>query len=637
VLRLLLPLLLLIGAIAASIAADRPRPRADFTFVNRGDVTTLDLQQISWQQDIRVARIIYEGLVKNNVFTYDYAIEPGMADRWEVSPDKRVYTFHLRDAKWSDGSPVRAEDFFYSWMRGLLPDIAADYTGFLEHIKGGRAFFDWRNRALAGFSARLRESGKAQDADAAQTLWEETRRKFFELVCVSADQTRTIRVELERPTPYFLDMAAFVTLFPLCEPVVRRYEIIDPATARVKWDLGWTKPPRLVTNGPLTVEAWQFKRDLRLKRNPFYWNQSAINIDTISIPTIEDSSASIVAFETGAVDWVSDVLAPFRAEMVAKKREYYSEHRADYEALKARGLDPIEIDRRLPPDRRKNVHVFPAFGTYFLNFNCSPDLPDGRANPLSDPRVRRALAMAVDKSAIADGLRRVGEPVAATLIPPDSIAGYHSPRGLGFDPPGARDLLAQAGYPGGKGFITLDLLVTKDGGHELIAQSIAKDWERNLGISTTITVQEIKAFRERLKGKNYMTTRASWFGDYGDPTTFLEINRSGDGNNDRAYSSPAFDRLLDQAADETDPAKRMQILERAERVIVEEDLPLLPIFHYVNMFMFDANKLTGISSHPRGDQQLYRVDIFGDGKGHDTPITLPPRTPGVKQSGESGL
>ncbi|MBX3390470.1 MAG: peptide ABC transporter substrate-binding protein [Phycisphaeraceae bacterium] len=631
-LRLFIPIALLIAAIFAIVGADRPSPRADFTFINRGDVTTLDYQQMSWQQDLRVAKVIGEGLVTNDVFTHDYNVVPGVAKRWEISPDLRTYTFHLRDAKWSDGSPITPADFLYAWMRGLLPDVGADYAGFLQHVKGGKAFSDWRTRALADFA--LAHSG-APDPAAAEALWNETKNKFAELVSARTPDDHTIIIELERPTPYFLDMVGFVTFFPICEQVVSRYENLDPATARIKWNQAWTKPPNLVTNGPMEVESWKFKRDLRLRRNPYYWNQSAISIDTISIPTVEDPVSSVLAFETGAVDWVSDVLAPFRAEMVAHKSDFYNEHRAEYDSLKAQGLDPIEIDRRLPPDPRKNVHVFPAFGTYFWNFNCSPNLPDGRKNPLADPRVRRALALATDKHDIAGGIRRVGEHIAPALIPPNSIGNYQSPKGLGYDPEEARRLLAEAGYPGGKGFITLDLLITKDGGHELIAQTLAKDWERVLGINTTITVQEIKVFRERLKNKNYMTARASWFGDYGDPTSFLEISRTGDGNNDRAYASPEFDSLLDLAAIETDPAARMRLLEAAERLLVEEDLPFIPIFYYVNMYLFDANKLTGISSHPRGDQLLYRADLFGDGKGSDTPLSLPPRKPGEHHDGET--
>lgn len=622
--RLFIPIALLATAIFAIVGADRPPARADFTLLNRGDITTLDFQQMSWQQDNRVARIIAEGLVASGIFSHDFAAVPAAAERWEVSPDLRTYTFHLRNTGWSNGDPVKPEDFFYAWMRGLLPDVGADYVGFVQLIKGGRAFSDWRAGALAAFARANQES---PDAAAADELWRETKRRFKELVSVRAPDSRTIVIELERPTPYFLDVIGFVTFFPLCESVVRRYELVDPASGRVKWNQDWTKPPNFISNGAFYVESWKFKRDLRLRRNPFYWNQAAIGFDTISIPTVEDPVSTVLAFETGAVDWVSDVLAPFRAEMVARKLAYYDEHRAEYDSLKSEGLDPIEIDRLLPPDPRKNIHVFPAFGTYYWNFNCSRTLPDGRNNPLADPRVRRALALATDKRAIADGIRRVGEPVTATLIPNGSIDGYHSPTGLGFDPEEARRLLAEAGYPGGKGLITLDLLITKDGGHELIAQSLAKDWQRHLGVNTTISLQEVKVFRERLKNKNYMISRASWFGDYGDPTTFLETCRSGDGNNDRAYSSPRFDGLLDRAASEPDPAARFRILEEAERVLIQEDLPLLPIFSYVNMYLFDANKLTGISSHARGIQLLYRADILNDGKGPDTPLSLPPLKP----------
>ncbi len=631
-LRLAIPLILLAAAIFAIVGADRPAPRADFTFINRGDVTTLDYQQMSWQQDLRVAKIIGEGLVTNDIFTHDYAVVPGAADRWEISPDLRTYTFHLRDGKWSDGSPITARDFLYAWMRGLIPDVGADYTGFFQHIKGGRAFSDWRTKALADFALA---HGSSPSPSAAADLWHQTKLKFNELVSARAPDPHTLGIEHERPTPYFLDMVGFPAFFPVCEAVVSRYESFDPATARIKWNQDWTKPPNLVTNGPFYVESWKFKRDLRLRRNPYYWNQSAIRMDTMSIPTVEDSVSSVMAFETGAVDWVSDVLAPFRAEMVAHKNAFYAEHKAEYDSLKAQGLDPIEIDRRLPPDPRKNIHVYPAFGTYFWNFNCSRTLPDGRVNPLADPRVRRALALATDKRAIADGIRRVGEHEAPSLIPPRSINNYHSPAGLSYNPDEARRLLAEAGYPGGKGFITLDLLITKDGGHELIAQTLAKDWERILGINTTITVQEVKVFRERLKNKNYMTARASWFGDYGDPTTFLEISRTGDGNNDRNYSSPKFDALLDRAAKETDRIARLRILEEAERLLVEEDVPILPIFYYVNMYLFDANKMTGISSHPRGDQLLYRVDMFKDGKGTDAPLCLPPLKPGEHHDGET--
>ncbi len=121
-----------------------------------------------------------------------------------------------------------------------------------------------------------------------------------------------------------------------------------------------------------------------------------------------------------------------------------------------------------------------------------------------------------------------------------------------------------------------------------------------------------------------MISRAGWYGDYGDPVTFLEINRSHDGNNDRDYSSSRFDALLDRANDEMDPAKRMAILRDAERILVEEDLPFIPICHYVNVVAFDPDRLSGITSHPRQEQQMGLIDILGDGKGAEKALSMPP-------------
>jgi oligopeptide transport system substrate-binding protein len=122
-----------------------------------------------------------------------------------------------------------------------------------------------------------------------------------------------------------------------------------------------------------------------------------------------------------------------------------------------------------------------------------------------------------------------------------------------------------------------------------------------------------------------MCSRGSWFGDFGDPTTFLDISRSDDGNNDRAYNSPAYDALLDAAQLERDPSKRMELLQRAEAMVIEDDCALAPVFYYRQVFMFDARKVAGISPHPRQKQYLYRMDILGDGRGADRPQEMPLR------------
>ncbi|HVU63138.1 MAG TPA: peptide ABC transporter substrate-binding protein [Phycisphaerales bacterium] len=619
--RLLAPIVALILGLALILASDRPLPKADFTFVNHGDVSTLDLQKMSWLQDLRIGRILFEGLVRNDMLGERGTIKPAVAERWELSADHRTYTFHLRaNAEWSNGEPVRAGDFIFAWRRALLPDTASDYAAQFQLIQGGREFFDWRSRRLDEF----------KPGDDAAGLWRQTQAKFTEMVGLSAPDDRTLIVTLRRPVPYFLDLCANAVFFPVYPPLVSQYDTVDPTTGRITSRSGWTRAETIVCDGPFTLASWRFKRDMRFVRNPHYWDPGRINFDSMNCLCIEDISAQVMAFRSGGIDFLTDVSAPYRPDLLEGRLQFDREHQRQIDEMRAQGLDQTTIERLLPPDpnHRDTVHAFHTFGTYFYSFNCLPRLLDGRENPFADPRVRRAFAMAVDKQRITDQVRRLGEHPSATLIPQGSIPGYHSPNGLRHDPVAARDLLAAAGYPGGRGLPTIQILYTRDAGHEFIAQSIKKDWEETLGASVQLAQREIKVFRNDVRSGNYMVSRGSWYGDYGDPTTFLDINRTGDGNNDRKYSSKQFDDLMAASDAETDPARRMAILEDAERIIVEQDLPILPIFRYVQLYMYDPHRLTGITSDPRQEQEVQELDLLGDGKGADKPHERPARPPG---------
>ncbi|MBX3323001.1 MAG: peptide ABC transporter substrate-binding protein [Phycisphaeraceae bacterium] len=619
--KLMAPLIAMVLLVAVIVFTDKPTPEADFTLLNGTGVTTLDPQRMSWVPDMRVCRILFEPLVRNDVFTWGYDIMPGVAERWEVSADGLEYRFFLRhDAKWSNGSPVVAGDFVFAWRRALLPDTAADYTKLFQLIEGSREFYDWREAALDAYAAR---PARERTRQAAMDLWAQTVARFDEMVAVRAAGEHELVVRLYQPTPYFLDLAAFPTFSPVYPPLVSQFEQVDASSGMIRLEMGWTKPPLLVGNGPFRLERWRFKRDMYFVANEHYWDRANLDIDSIYAPEVSEPNAQVLAFETGTVDWVSDVAVNYRADIWQAKLAFYREHADELERLRAQGLDQFEIDRRLPADPRKNIHAFPAFATYWYNFNCLPTLPDGRANPFADARVRRAFAMAIDKESIVRDIKRTGEPVAATLIPPSSIAGYVSPAGLDFDPARARAELAAAGWPDPSQFPTVELLFNKDSGHDLIAQAISRNWQEHLGVRTRMAQKELQVYRDDLKKANYMTSRAGWYGDYGDPTTFLELNRTGDGNNDRKYSSPAYDALLDAAALELDVPRRMALLSQAERLIMEDDLPMVPIYHYVTMYLFDAERVSGLNPHPRTMQNLFLIDMLGDGKGRDTPRTMP--------------
>ena len=624
--KLFLTLAVLVALVTATIVADQTDPPADFTFINRGDVNTLDPQRMSWMQDLLVARMVYEGLTRNDVLDPDFEPLPAAAERWEVSEDQREYTFFIRPAaRWTNGSPVTAHDFVYSWRRAMLPDLAADYFKFFMMIEGARAFYDWRTAELTKLS-----EGTSDYADGLE-LWTATEAKFEELVSLKARDDGTLWMRLVQPTPFWLDLCSFGVLYPVYPPLVSQYERPDPETGRLDRRGGWTKPPELISNGPFELVRWRFRRDMRFERNEKHWNKDSIDIRTVAIPSVNDPNAQVLAYQTGAADWVADVASAYRGDMVADKLAYYDDHREEYERLKAMGYDQFTIDRMLPPDPRAHTHAIPSFGTYFWNFNCLPELPDGRPNPFADARVRKAFSLVIDKRAVVDEVRRLGEPIARTLIPKGSIGGYTPPDGLTTLSEAssaaeresiidrARTLLAEAGYadPANDFPVTVELLFNKDAGHDLVAQIFARNWEEHLGVETLLAQKELKVYRNDLKQANYMVSRAGWYGDYADPSTFLDLSRTGNGNNDRKFSNAEFDALLDRAAASLDRATRMAIYQEAERMIVEEQLPVVPVFHYATIYKFDPHRIAGQSTHPRTDPYVANIDVIGDGIGRD--------------------
>lgn len=593
--RLGLPALVVALLVVVALRSDRALPPAELIYVDAAPAFTLDPQRIAYEQDIRLGNALYEGLVRWDPETFD--VLPGVAERWEIEDGGLKYTFRLREnARWSNGDRVVAGDFLHSWRRGLLPDTAGDYAKILFAIRGAKAFFDWRVGALKEYGAR---PAGARNGDTALAMWEESVRRFDELVGVRAPDDRTLVLELDRPLPYMLDLLAFVPTFPAHPGTVDRWSRLDAKTGRMEQDHSWTKPPRLVSNGPYRLVSWRFKRDMRMERNPHYWNAGAVKAGSVEARVIEDPNTRVLAFRTGAVDWVTDVHAEYLPDLLAE----------------AEGSE------------RPTIRGFDRFGTYFWSFNCTPTLSGGRSNPFVDARVRRAFSMGLDRRAIVEDLRRVGEHVAETFVPRGSIRGYDedgSVRGLPFDVIGARDELARAGWsvrePGGElrndrgePFPVVTLLASTGSYHVLIAQAMASMWEKALGVRTSIVVKETKTYRDDLKRRDYIVARGGWFGDYADPTSFLNVHASGDGNNDRGYSNPAFDELMARAAGERDPEQRLALLEEAEQLSLDE-APIIPIWVYRQFYQYDAERISGITSHPRMAQFLHLIEPHGGGR-----------------------
>ena len=584
--RILAPFIFLASLILISVWLDRPDPRADVVYANTSENFTLDPQRLSYQHDVRTSRSLFEGLV--NVNGEHGTPEAAVAMSWQRGEDGRAWTYHLRDdARWSNGAPVTSHDFIYAWRRAILPDLAADYTGFFLSIEGAKDFFEWRVKALAEFAK------SPGGADAADKLWKETESRFATQVGLSAPDDHTLVVKLARPVAYWLDLCAFPAMFPVYPPLVESFTRINPRTAQLEQDPGWTKGGVLVSNGPYQLVQWRPKRSMRFEKNPYYWNAANVSSQTIESIPIEDPNTSVLAFENGDIDWLTDTIVEYRGDMFDEAK---------------RGL-------------RKNLHVLDAFGTDFFSFNCRPKLADGRANPFANPAVRRAFTLAVDKATIVNNITRLDETVATTFIPPDSIPGYQTPTGLAFDPIKARAELAEAGWKdrdndgvveneSGEKFPTVEIMYSAGSPrYRDMAGALSAMWSETLHIQSAPRSKDPLGYKDALKQGDFMIARGGWYGDYGDPTTWLDLCRTGDGNNDRKYACPEFDALLDKAANELDPARRFQILQDAERIITERDLPMIPICHYVTVYMYDPARLTGLSRHPRLEQYLGRLHI----------------------------
>ena len=583
-LRILAPFLFLGALILMSVLLDRPLQRADIVYANTSENFTLDPQRLSYQHDVRTSRSLFEALV--NVDSEHGNPEPAVATHWRRSEDGRTWTFYLRpDARWSNDAPVTSHDFMYAWRRAILPDLAADYTGFFLSIDGAQDFFDWRTKALADFS---KTTGGAQ---AAQKLWQETESRFATQVGLSAPDDHTLVVRLARPVAYWLDLCAFPAMFPVYPPLVEKFTSINPRTATLQQDPGWTKGGVLISNGPYELVQWRPKRSMRFEKNPHYWNAANVASQTIESIPIEDPNTAVLAFENGDIDWLTDTIVEYRGDM----------------------FDQVKNGAR------HNLQVLDAFGTDFFSFNCRPTLSDGRVNPFANPAVRRAFALAVDKASIVNNITRLDEDVATTLTPPDSIPGYQTPAGLAFDPVLARAELANAGWKdrdkdgmleneNGEKFPTVEIMYSAGSPrYRDMAGALSAMWHETLGVQSAPRSRDPLGYKDALKQGDFMIARGGWYGDYGDPTTWLDLCRTGDGNNDRKYACPEFDALLDSAANEIDPARRFDILQKAERIITERDLPMIPICHYVTVYMYDPARFTGLSRHPRLEQYLGRM------------------------------
>ncbi len=352
----------------------------------------------------------------------------------------------------------------------------------------------------------------------------------FGQVGVRALDSKTLQVTLTSPTAYFLDLTGFYTLYPV------------PRWAIEAHGKDWVKPGRIVSNGPFKLASWVPQQELVLEKNPRYWDAGSVKLQkAVFLPT-DDANTAYKQFLAGDSDWVPTVPAAM-IEAAKRRPEYYTS---------------------------------PYLGTYYLRFNVTRP-------PVSDVRVRKALSLAVDRESLTKFVTKAGEVPHSGFVPA-GLRGYENPRGLGFDPASARRLLAEAGYPGGKGFPATELLYNTNDLHRVITQAVQQMWKDQLGIQVDLVNVEWKVYLAKQSALDYQISRSGWIGDYVDPSTFLEMWKTGGGNNQTGWTSKRFDDLMDHAARLINATDRMRAMQAAEAILLDE-APVLPLFTYVNKGM----------------------------------------------------
>lgn len=511
--RRLLPLALpLLAAFAAPGCLKRDTPVQVGNreqVLHRGigyEVTELDPHLVTGVAEGNVLRALFEGLVTEH--PADLRPVPGVAERWDVSPDGLVYTFHLRaNARWSNGEPVTARDFVESFRRILTPSLAADYANMLYILQGAEAFH------------------KGTQSD-------------FSQVGATAPDPRTLRLTLEHPAPYFLSLITNPPWYPVPLATIEKH---GPAHQRGN---PWTRAGNLVSNGPYLLKKWQPNQVIVAEKFPGYWDAATARLNAIHFYPLDSVDAEERAFRAGQLHLTE--FAP---------------------------VSKIDAYRRHSPHL---LRLDPYLGTYFYRLNT-------RRPPLNDVRVRRALALAVDREAIVSKILRGGQRPAHALTPPGT-AGYTAAASVASDAAAARQALKEAGFDGGRGFPPLDLLFNTSENHRIVAEALQEMWRRELGLEVRLTNQELKVTHAARRAGDFQILRSDWIGDYLDPLTFLDIFRSDSGNNYTGWTNREYDAALFAAARTADPAARLALLQKAEALLLAE-VPLIPLYHYTHVFL----------------------------------------------------
>lgn len=473
-----------------------------FLFNNDAEPESLDPAVITGLLEFRLVDALFEGLVSLDPKTLD--ARPAVAESWTISSDHITYTFKLRsNAKWSNGKTVTATDFFNAWERVLNPKQAAPYNYQLFPIKNAE---EYSTKKITDFS----------------------------MVGVKVISESELQVTLSKPCPYFLDLVAFPTLFPVPLDVIKKH------------DLEWTLPENIVTNGAYTLKVWKRRDKIEMSKSQNYWDKDFCKLENITILPIDELETAYKKFLNNELHWISSI--PLAKVPEAKKLPEYYQHE--------------------------------SLATYFFRFNVE-------APPFNNLNLRKALSLAIDREDLTKHVLNGIHTPATYFSPPAS--GYQHVKGLPYNIEEAKKLLKESGLHSTEKPLSIELTYNKNSNNQKIAEYLSEVWMKNLGVKITLKNTEWKTYLEDMEKRQYQLIRSAWSADYNDPNSFFDMWVSNGGNNRTGWSNKKYDDLLQKSQAEQDKAKRMKIFQEMEKILVEEEMPILPLYITVNNGLLKEN------------------------------------------------
>jgi oligopeptide transport system substrate-binding protein len=499
----------------------------EFIINNGAEPESLDPNKIEGVPEHRIYMALFEGLVAFD--PKSGRAVPGMAKSWDITNGGKTYTFHLRDAVWSDGVKITAQTFVDSWIRESDPETASPYAWFPAMFIEGAADFN---------------EGKAGP----------------EAMKIRAVDEKTFEINLIGPLPYVIDALAHYAF------------AVVPTHTIAKFGDAWVLPENFVSNGPFVLDEWAPQQHVSVVPNDKYWDKGAVKLDKVTYLPIDDNNTAHNMFLNGESDWNTTV--PLDQMDAVQGESWYVNS--------------------------------PYLGCYYY-------LIENKTAPFDDVRVRKALALAIDRETIVKKITKGGQVPAYSMVP--DMDGYPvlvdpASRKFADDVAQAKKLLAEAGYANGAGFPKdVVILYNTSEAHKKIAEFIQEGWKVNLGIEVALNNMEWATYLQQRREHAFTIARAGWIGDYPDPNTFLDMFLAPDsidgnwGGNDGRFENDSYDMNIEKAATMNAGAERFATLKKAETAFILDDQGVIPIYHYTSNNLIDTDKWGGwypnvMDNHP---------------------------------------